>query len=62
MSNRQVLLLIAAFVALTLGSFIWYIATWDAQERVGAASPQSTLALLKILPPEAPAFQERALS
>ena len=29
MTNRQVLLLIAAFVTLTLGSFIWYIATWD---------------------------------
>lgn len=29
MSNGQVLLLIAAFVVLTLGSFIWFIATWD---------------------------------
>jgi hypothetical protein len=33
MSKRQILLLIAAFVALTLGSFIWYIATWDAAAR-----------------------------
>ncbi|MGR3467711.1 MAG: hypothetical protein ACU0CI_07500 [Shimia sp.] len=29
MSNRIVLLLIIAFVALTLGSFIWFVATWD---------------------------------
>ena len=39
MSNRQVLLLIAAFVALTLGSFIWYIATWDADERTQLDAP-----------------------
>ncbi len=26
---RVTLLAIAAFVALTLGSFIWFIATWD---------------------------------
>ena len=30
MTNRQVLMLIAAFVTLILGSFIWFIATWDA--------------------------------
>ncbi|MGR3490736.1 MAG: hypothetical protein ACU0DW_01650 [Shimia sp.] len=29
MSNRIVLLLIIAFVALTLGSFIWFVVTWD---------------------------------
>ena len=29
MTNRQVLILIAAFVTLTLGSFIWFIVTWD---------------------------------
>jgi len=29
----RTLLLIAAFVALSLGSFIWYIATWNPQER-----------------------------
>ena len=39
MTNRQVLLLIAAFVALTLGSFIWYIATWDADERTQFDAP-----------------------
>ena len=32
MTNRKVLLLIAAFVTLTLGSFIWFIATWDANK------------------------------
>ncbi|WP_400086279.1 hypothetical protein [Yoonia sp. R78084] len=51
MTNRQVLLLIAAFVALTLGSFIWYIATWDSRK----GSDQTTLIILpEILPPEAP--------
>jgi len=59
MTNRQVLMLIAAFVALTLGSFIWYIATWDADARTGAIDP--AFILPKILPPEAPALQERAL-
>ena len=56
MTNRQVLLLIAVFVALSLGSFIWYIATWDGDARVGAASgEQSIFILAKKLPPEAPA-------
>ncbi len=32
MTNRQVLMLIAAFLVLTLGSFIWYIATWDSRQ------------------------------
>ena len=27
------LLAILAFVTLTLGSFIWYIATWDANQK-----------------------------
>lgn len=31
MTNPQVLLLIAAFVTIILGSFIWFIATWDAE-------------------------------
>ncbi len=60
MSNRRVLLLIAAFVAITFGSFIWYIATWNAEDRLGLASPAPGLALRKILPPEAPAPQVRA--
>lgn len=29
MSKTQILLLILAFVALTFGSFIWMIVTWD---------------------------------
>jgi len=30
MSNLQILLLILAFVVLSFGSFIWFVATWDA--------------------------------
>lgn len=43
MSNARVLMLIAAFVALTLGSFIWFIATWDAnkEEPIGQLTPAS---------------------
>ena len=58
MTPRKTLLLIAAFVALTLGSFIWYIATWDARKD----DAQTSLIILpKKLPPGAPAFQERAI-
>ena len=32
MSNVQILMLIAAFLILTVGSFIWFIATWDAEK------------------------------
>ena len=41
MTNAQVLLLIAAFVTLTLGSFIWFIATWDAdkEQPIGLLAP-----------------------
>ena len=60
MSNRQVLLLIAAFVALTLGSFIWYIATWDAEARSGSLAP--FIILPEILPREAPAFENRGVA
>ncbi|HEV8035425.1 hypothetical protein [Yoonia sp.] len=53
MTNRQVLLIIATFVALTLGSFIWYIATWDSRK----GGDQTTLIILpELLPPEAPAL------
>ena len=45
MTNMQVLLLIAAFLILTVGSFIWYVATWDSREAalspVPAQSPQN---------------------
>jgi hypothetical protein len=41
MTNRQVLALIGAFVTLTLGSFIWFIATWDAEKEqpIGLFAP-----------------------
>jgi len=41
MTNRQVLMLIAAFVTLILGSFIWFIATWDAdnEQPIGQLTP-----------------------
>ncbi|MDG1376940.1 MAG: hypothetical protein P8P56_07980 [Yoonia sp.] len=32
MSKTKILLLILAFVAITFGSFIWMIATWDADK------------------------------
>ncbi len=41
MSNARILLLIAAFVTLTLGSFIWFIVTWDPEKEqpVGMHNP-----------------------
>ncbi len=41
MTNHQVLMIIAAFVTLTVGSFIWFIATWDAaaEEPLGQNAP-----------------------
>ena len=41
MTPRRTLLLIAAFVTLTLGSFIWYIATWDSATRAPQAETAS---------------------
>ena len=46
----RALLLIFAFLALIIGSFIWFVATWD---REGEES--LSLILPKISPPEAPA-------
>ena len=58
MTNKQVLLLIAAFLTLTVGSFIWYIATWDSRKAVD----QSTHIILPTkLSPAVPAYQERAV-
>ncbi|SMY06706.1 hypothetical protein [Flavimaricola marinus] len=54
MTNRQVLLLIAAFIALILGSFIWFIATWSAEEE-----PSLSFILEEKLPPEAPDFARK---
>lgn len=41
MSIVKILLLIAAFVAVTLGSFIWFIATWDPdkEQPIGQLTP-----------------------
>ncbi len=43
MSVKRILLLIAAFVTLILGSFIWFIATWDAakEQPIGQLVPAS---------------------
>ncbi|EET48527.1 hypothetical protein [Thalassobium sp. R2A62] len=48
MTNLQVLLLIGAFITLTLGSFIWYIATWDAEaeQPITYLTPQTMGAFL----------------
>ena len=56
MTNLQVLLLIAAFLTLTIGSFIYYIATWDAQE------PTSSIILPKILAPQASDLSQGGLT
>jgi len=49
MSGKTLTLLaIMAFVALTLGSFIWFIATWD---------KKSEVSMTMIVP--APAIEER---
>ncbi|MEN8895640.1 MAG: hypothetical protein ABF248_06085 [Yoonia sp.] len=49
MTNAQVLMIIAAFLVLTVGSFIWFIATWNAE----AEEPVAALAFSEILLPEA---------
>ena len=48
MSKSRILLLIGLFLTLTMGSFVYYIVTWDPAERapVSFNVPQ-------ILPPEA---------
>ena len=57
MSNRQVLALIGAFLVLTVGSFIWYVATWDSRESVTRSyhlaknTPAGGQILSKNLPP-----------
>ncbi len=62
MTNRQVLMIIAAFVIVTLGSFIWYIATWDADARTSANHPDAPIFILaQKLPPEAPALSKGTL-
>lgn len=43
MKHTKVLLLIAAFITLTLGSFIWFIVTWnaEAEQPIGTLTPTS---------------------
>lgn len=42
-TKTNILILIAAFITLTLGSFIWFIATWDAdnEQPIGLLAPAS---------------------
>ena len=56
MSNAKVLMLIAAFLCITVGSFIYFIATWDAD----AEQPVSII-LPQISPPEAPHMSQGAI-
>jgi len=53
MTNRQVLFIIAAFLTVTVGSFIWYVTTWDNRQ---ASAPAPIFILAQKLPPEAPAL------
>ncbi|SEW30695.1 hypothetical protein SAMN04488515_2173 [Cognatiyoonia koreensis] len=57
MSNTQILLLIACFLLLTLGSFVYFVATWDAEKE----QPVSII-LPEILPPEASALTKGAIA
>ena len=50
MSTPQILLLIGAFLTLTVGSFIYYVATWDAEKEqpVTLITPSLNPALAKV--------------
>ena len=50
MSTPQILLLIGAFLTLTVGSFIYYVATWDAEKEqpVSLITPGLTPALAQV--------------
>ena len=56
MTNAQVLALIAAFLFVTVGSFIYYIATWDA-----AKEESLSIILPKILAPQASELNKGAV-
>lgn len=43
MTKGRTLALIAVFVAFMLGSFIWFIATWDAEKRAPVGQIPSQL-------------------
>jgi hypothetical protein len=49
---QRTLMAIAVFVAIALGSFVYFIANWDATkaEPIGATTPAVTTASLFILP------------
>jgi len=53
MKTKHILLVIAAFLTVTVGSFIWYVATWDNRQ---ASAPAPIFILAQKLPPEAPAL------
>jgi hypothetical protein len=55
MTNLQVLMLIGAFIALTFGSFLWFIFTWnaDAEESIGSLPLSPTIILVQMLPQDA---------
>ncbi len=59
MSKTRILLLIAAFLTVTIGSFIYYVATWDNRE---AKAQAPAFILAQKLPPEAPIFSTGAVS
>ena len=56
--TQRTLLIILAFVTLTLGSFIWYIATWDPSER----APVSTLPAAFLFAQNIPGGVENSLN
>jgi len=57
MSTPQILMLIAGFLLLTVGSFIYFVATWDADKE----QPVSII-LPKISPPEASPANKGAIT
>ena len=54
MTNRQILFAILAFVALTFGSFIWFVATWNPE----AEPALSFFICPDKLPPEASDYSQ----
>ena len=51
----RTLVLIALFLALIIGSFIWFVATWDPK-----AEESLSLILPQISPPEAPTLTTKS--
>ena len=63
MSTSRILMLIGAFLLLTVGSFVYFVATWDAEKEqpVSFLAPTFTLSGLEISPPEAQDFSQKNL-